>query len=47
MFFLGMINPQSLMMDVWMLPVLCLGAAAGLFLNHRLSPCGSTAACWS
>ena len=36
--FLGMINPQSLMMDVWMLPVLCLGAAAGLFLNHRLSP---------
>ncbi len=36
--FLGLINPQSLMMDVWMLPVLCLGAAAGLFLNHRLSP---------
>lgn len=36
--FLGLINPQSLMMDVWMLPALCLGAAAGLFLNHRLSP---------
>ncbi len=36
--FLGLINFQSLVMDVWMLPALFLGAAVGLFLNRRLSP---------
>ena len=36
--FLGLINFQSLVMNMWMLPALFLGAVVGLFLNRRLSP---------
>ncbi|MBT4137681.1 MAG: sulfite exporter TauE/SafE family protein [Candidatus Latescibacteria bacterium] len=35
---LGIINSQSLMMDVWLLPVLALGALVGIVMNKHLSP---------
>ena len=35
---LDIITPQTLMMDVWLLPALVLGALVGIVMNKRLSP---------
>lgn len=35
---LNIINAQSLMMDVWLLPALALGAFTGIVMNKHLSP---------